>query len=937
MNKKYSYLIVSLLLSVLTIYPSFANNSKGLSKKKSKELYSIETGYTIQKVRTANFKNKTNIIASSYEGTILAIDFDGKKLWENKLSGFMVYDIWCADINGNGNDEILVANADGAVYCINAKGKTLWKHQKNEVPMYAVCTVQKEGTSYVVAGGYDLSVYYLSAKDGSLVKELKSSTYSKAKPWGANKPKAGLHYANFLRPIKKADGTDMLAIHGSSNHMQDKGIIYLFDVLADQPLRDIKITASATIGEFRTSDYNKDGIPEILLGISGHQNNVGTVRVDLAKEKSEQYKLKKLGFGYSVTQPELINDQGTDKYLFLTGNHISLVATNFSSKSEEKLETKFSYNDIWKVPGTNQLVLASAQSGGSEIHVIDTEKSGWKSAYEALKPKGKIEQIIDNTAKIRKDLENYKKPKSERDPLPVYFMTSQTKNGVAKKTADEIKSKYQSPVFLGGSHMSQAENWDRSAMPNEKYKKRKDRRRKYVYSQEQAVDHITKWYKGEPGIAYWGGHGNDPYMFQLSTTKKIIDYADGKKTVLIYPELEDHTKDFAWVMDDLFYPLAKYAQGKNANIFVRTKHNFWQGNIYLPMWEPVMDGGFSEVFVPSMEETTDKAMDISIAGRAGVWASGAFNSWGTRAVPDNPSFDRSRQFSNQRLPNHFLRHLVFHMANGAQYINNLAVDSDYISVLWELVAKGALYVPKPNEIVSFSPVHLSMMTPDHEFIERGSNAKWSTFYEESKESYFDNFVFSRQNGTWPAAKVTPWDFSSYAGNVKDRRQNFLPNYSNGLVLITPPQAGTSASKTAKRKPLKENLNPIYKNILKEYYTDGHYYYSADGTQKYNANEYYKTIEKDIKESANKLPLTVTGDVAWVVAQTSPTNLRLTLIDGGYLNPSDKVATVKLHTIQPKSMTDILNGETFDTNKSEIKIEIPCGAFRFIDIELKKSL
>ena len=127
--------------------------------------------------------------------------------------------------------------------------------------------------------------------------------------------------------------------------------------------------------------------------------------------------------------------------------------------------------------------------------------------------------------------------------------------------------------------------------------------------------------------------------------------------------------------------------------------------------------------------------------------------------------------------------------------------------------------------------------------------------------------------------------------------------------------------------------------MKEYYTDGRNYYSADGTQTFKAEQYYSTIEADIKASANKLPLTVTGDnVAWVVAQTSPTHLRLTLVDGGYINPNNRKAIITFHTVTPKKMTDLLDSTTFDViNPASVTVDIPCGMFRFIDIELQSAL
>ncbi|MDO6425205.1 hypothetical protein, partial [Saccharophagus degradans] len=83
-----------------------------------------------------------------------------------------------------------------------------------------------------------------------------------------------------------------------------------------------------------------------------------------------------------------------------------------------------------------------------------------------------------------------------------------TEEGLAKTTANNIRNNYNSPVFLGGSHMGQAENWDRSSMGNAKYQSKRDGRRDYTLTQQGAIDYITAWYdevpNGDKGIAYWG-------------------------------------------------------------------------------------------------------------------------------------------------------------------------------------------------------------------------------------------------------------------------------------------------------------------------------------------------------------------------------------------------------------------------------------------------
>ncbi|MGY5351242.1 outer membrane protein assembly factor BamB family protein [Wenyingzhuangia sp. IMCC45533] len=919
------------------------------SKNISKGAYSIETGMTILKVRTAKNKTKKYIVAASYEGTILGYEYNGKQLWKNPLSGFMVHDLWCDDINNDGKDEILVANADGAVYCLNSKGNLLWKQQISQIPMYTVTTIKKDNISYVVCGGFDLNIYYLDANNGKIVKEIPSATYSLQKPWNWAKsnylPPNNRHYANFLRTITTPDGKPVLVLHGNDNHMQNFGYLYFFNALESKPFKSVEIkalkkTSRTPIGELRFAYHNNQ--LEIILGNSCHQSDAAffSYKLDFPLENAQVtnnfHPIKNLGFGYVVTQTELIKDQGVSKYLSRVGRTLVLINENLDIASEERFTSKYSYYDMWK-DGEN-IIMGSVQSGGSAIHILNTNHPNWKTAYTQIPPSKKIEAILRNTDLVRSQIETYKKPEEERSPREVYFMTEDLKSPIAQTVSSYISENYNSPVFLNSKWMKHVEQWDRSTMDNKKYQKKRDRRKKYDWTQEQCLNFISKLYaKDSKGAAYWGGHGNDPYMFQLSTTKKALDNANGKKTVLIYPELEDHTENMEFVLDDLLYPLLDYSKLRNGHIFLRTKHSFWQGNIYLPMWEKVLDGNYANVFVPAMEETTDKAMDISIAGRTGLWASGVVNNWGTRAINDNASFDRSRQFSNQRLPNHFLRQLIYHLANGATYVNNLATDNEYMSVLWNLIAKGALFVPKPHEVLSYSPVHIGMKVPDEHYMNESSNLKWSTYYDKEFENN-NPFAFSRNNATYMAAQNTAWDFSSIASGTKDRRQNFLPKYPNGLVLITPPQQGVFAKNEVSRGKLVNHLHPLYKGITKGYVTDGRYYFSEDGTQKFTADTYAKVIKDDIEQLSKKLPIKVEGEVAWVVAQTSPKHLRITIIDGGYLNPSKKLATVKIQTSKAVKMIDILDKTEFDiSNPSNVSISIPCGGFRFIDVALSEPL
>lgn len=902
-------------------------------------LLSFDSGYTVSKVRSAKTINGQYIIASSFEGTILAMDYQGNILWKNALSGLLNNDIWLADIDLDGTDEIFVANADGQVYALNAFEEILWQFKASDTPMYSVTVIWHESVPYIVCGGYEMNLYYLNG-DGSINKTIASATYSQEKSFGNplehSLPKSNLHITNFIRPLTQSDGAQLLAVIGTNNSMQTSGSLYLFEPLADQPLSKTKLDIKKAVGDFKTADIDGDGNDELLLGNSAAFGDANFFQFDPDNLLGKSFKLNQSpfktnidSFGYRIAQTEYLDSK---QYFVLFGSRVLLINEDLSADTTEVLINKYSYNDMIKIKNSNTIMMASAQSGGSAIHLINTDHNDWKSAYENLIPPGKIAKILMTTEKIKSDLLNYDAPLPAQ--RPIYFLTESQKDTFTKDKILALNvSNPNNPIFLNNIHMPKVEDWDRSILNNSVYEEKRDGRKEYSLSQQEVLDKVSPLYDNSPGAAFWGGHGNDPYMYSLETHKKTFDLAAGKKTILIYPELEKKDANFAKVMEDLFYPLAEYGKSKNGQISIRTKHIFWQSNIYLPMWSKLVDGEYADQFIPSMEETTDKSMELSVAARVGLWVSGSVNEWGTRFARDNPSFDRMRQHSHQMLPNFALRQMIYHISNGATQVNNFPVDQEYMSLLWDLIDKGILFSPKREQLLHLSPVHLSMLEPNEKYLEDGNNVKWLTFYDKDEE---DNnpMVFSRLNGSWPGAAVNEWDFSAYAAGVHDRRLNFLPTYANGLVLMTPAQ--TNADSLA-RGLLKDKLHPIYKDILSEHFSDGYQYFSKDKSQQYAANTYYQTIKQDIEDKARLLPITVSGKVAWTVAQTGDKTIRLTLIDGGYLNPDKQTATVTFNTITPSKVKDVLDNSTFTINDNQTTIVIPTGGFRFIDITLTETL
>lgn len=914
------------------------------SQSANQAIVSLETGHTVTKVRSAKSGSEQVIFASTYEGAVMALTLDGESLWTNPLSGYMNHDIWAGDLDNDGKDEYFAANADGNVYCLAHDGSLQWSFKANDVPMNAVTTLKNNDQTVVVAGGYDNSFYYLDTK-GKVIKEVKSEDYSISKPRfkrtssfdeeGARTPHVSRHSVNFLRAVTDRKGQQSLVVLTAINSMQGSGAIFVFEPLSDKPKYASAVNVTrAPIGELRVADIDGDGDEEVLMGSTKIKQNSLTI-FDPFEEKLSAFPLASITknfkeFGYRIAQPEVVNFKGKKSYLVIYGNRLAIFPVGKKVKDVSTVTSQYSFNDIWLLDDS-KIMLASAQSGGSNIHIMDINHADWEAAYSNFTPPGKISELNANVELLKQQVASFKPTFNNK---PVYLMSDSTK--ADRKIMEKIRKEYTSPIFLGYGSLG-SEDYDRRIIKNEFYRTKKDGRQKYNLSQQQILKKAQKLYKDGYGASYWGGHGNDPHFRSLDTHKKTLDVANGAKTVMIFPEIAHYNRDFEEMLVDFFFPLAEVSQQKNAIIFLRNKHTFWQSLIYREGWARLMSGEFADVFVPAMEETTDKSMELSLASRMGLWAGGTMNAWGTRFSRDNTSFDRLRQHSHQMLANHALRQFVYHISSGSTYINNFAFNSEYMEVLWEMIGKGVIFVPESKDILSFSPVHLSMLPPDGHYSDEGNNVKWLNNFD-SKIEKDNKLVFGHLNGSWPGSPNTEWDFSRYAAGVQDRRLNFLPPYKNGLVLITPPQEGKFADQDAPRGKLVDRLHPHYKGQLEEFYTDGRHYYSQDGKSKFNADEYYKVVEQSIQAKSKHLPVRVSGDVAWVVTQVSPKKLRLTVVDGGYINPAKRDVEVILNDqLKVDSLVDVLTGQQIKVESAKAKVVVPTGLFRFIDINLKQAL
>lgn len=322
--------------------------------------------------------------------------------------------------------------------------------------------------------------------------------------------------------------------------------------------------------------------------------------------------------------------------------------------------------------------------------------------------------------------------------------------------------------------------------------------------------------------------------------------------------------------------------------------------------------------IPALEETNCRTQELSLAGRIGLWQVGVCDHWTSRAVTDNACFDRMWEWSSQQVLSTYLRHLIMRAAYGSDIFSidihqgpmTEALRSQLLT-FYNLMNKGIIPVPEKDEILSISGIWMGIKSPpDKDYITHGINGHNYNY----NETTHPQLVFDRLDCYWAGAPLMDYDFSSYAYGVEHRLTNFLPKNPYGLIPIVPDTFNL------------ENYPGFYKRIS----TDGKYFYDQAG-KLYSPSEYKPEALRLLKEGADRLPVRVTGDVAWSVIRMDSTHVRVILIDPGYVNPRQRNAEIHLQHIDGKAAEDILKREKLDIEKGSIKLTIPAGVFRIVDI------
>jgi outer membrane protein assembly factor BamB len=146
--------------------------------KRLREIELPKDGGSVLRLATlrGGAKALLNFVLWTHE--LRAFDLSGKQIWSYPISSG-IDDVWAADLNGNGSDEVIVGyNGGNGVHVLNGNGLLLWKSTDVQ-NVWHVCAgdVMGAGNPQVVTTSAEGTVHIFSI-GGKKIKDLDAGCYA---------------------------------------------------------------------------------------------------------------------------------------------------------------------------------------------------------------------------------------------------------------------------------------------------------------------------------------------------------------------------------------------------------------------------------------------------------------------------------------------------------------------------------------------------------------------------------------------------------------------------------------------------------------------------------------------------------------------------------------------------------------------------------------
>ncbi|WP_066627404.1 PQQ-binding-like beta-propeller repeat protein [Labilibacter marinus] len=856
----------------------------------------ITKGNGIRSTIVGQVNGKQVLYISEIDGAISCYSISGKKLWGNSSAQKAVmFELNTADIDGDGNDDVVAASGDGHIYCYKSNGKLLWKFNPgHKVRFSEVAIIKKKDVVQIFAGGNDYQLYEIDAK-GKLVSntEIKGVVRTIAAGNFLSKDDASIFLMTYSHDKFR---WEMMAFINPDTKEIEKSQKYKSNLH--------KSWSKFMVNDVAVADVDKDAKDDILF--------FGITDVAVYKALNGDFKEVASFVGNKKEKQRYAHTQGTtllpykDELVLQFGGIIygcSLTGKPLYKSGEKYRE--IIYNDLVFDADSKQLIAGGQVGGGNGIYFYDVKKSNWYQTKQKLQ--GRMVEVEKNLNTLYEQALDFKMPAYQKKSEKEWVMITGTKEDakVAKLKGANIKFVLQK---------SPKENSDRSKMVEKmgKIALNKDKRGNYKETREDIINTAKEFEATDTPFALWAGHGNDPFYIQIETLEEILKVAPNTCYGFIYAEMDDTSDPRVQHYIHEYIPrLAKAIRvnGK-AKLYFRYKNMFWALSSHQSLWKELFfSNEYSDILVPASEDTSSRTQDVNLAGRVGMFCGGYVNDFGMRLVDDNPTSWRPLTPGGQRTVSPYLRQGVMMAAYGARYgilFSNNYIEGHGLNILYALMKSGALPIVEKENIVSNGSWHL-IKDVDKQLVHTVDNHHNMKQYTPKDE----DAVFSVAQMHWAGANVPNHDYSKLLG-VDYRWLNYIPQLPYGMIPIAAIES---------------------ENDLEE---KGIPYAISDGKQGFvngkgvKAKDFENELQLKAEQGAEKMPVLV-KDAAWSAIRIDENHIRVILIDQGYIDPQEREASIVFQGKVPSSAIDLFSQEKLKISDNKSELTVPAGALRFIEL------
>lgn len=873
-------------------------------------------GRQIYRLAIARTGDARLLVGTTWDNRLSVFTSSGEHRWDAPLGGFG-FDVCCADLDGDGTDEILTAGADGVVTCFSADGRARWKFTF-PAPAQQVTVARLDGKSPVVlAGGVSREIAVLSPT-GQLLRAL---------------PTAGALGGTAVRMLRAGDfdgdGRDEVGYVGIRGRALDLQFLRGPDLKPDSVTHSLNAlkTANGTV-----ADVTGDAAAELLVGraLLSLQRPAATTAarpVQLPDEPktssyADFYRMRSLAAGDFTDRPGR-------EIAILDGPDLQLCAPDGTVLGSA--QAPLAFTDIVRLPGSphDSVILGSGQGGDDNLYRLTFER-GWQSALAKLPRTGSRQVVGENVERLGRQAAAWKGPAMIGAPGPIDIVV--THHMWAPRTTAKAVDDWIAEVRFFEKNLPYPNlRYSTCVWPGEQLPLKRpdgvdwshDHRLSHDLSRAQMVEMARRFEAAR--CPYWiqVGHGCSPHLSVASATA-MLEASPNMCLGFVSAE-DEQAEHMAYYFEHHVQPLLELCLTRGKRFIPRNKNVWWaQWPADPTLRRLIFNGRYRSVLLPCVEDSNTRAADTNLAARVGLWLDGQVDDWASRISADWFSFNRAWEWEAVRTGHPHLRYLTSQALLGARVFMLLAGDRERAGGDWtpvgtegvvpfiHLLGRGTLTPPTREQLRGISPVVLNFQKVSARFARHGANGHafqhWDTDGTDRQA-----WAFDRLDAIWGMAPLPDTDASTWLWDRRRRAADHLPiTPPHGFVAILPGPAPQSST----RWPT-------------VWSTDGDHL--SKGGQKFTLTAARTAMLADLNLAAGKLPFRVDGRVFWQVVAQPGDRYLLCVMDPGWVDPAGRTAVVKSQLPGTWLATDRLSGHPLGPLGPGLSLTIPAGAFVLLDL------